>query len=275
MSARNVAGTRLQGTRQTEDNTLPDVPNVRGANAPFTLISYGDYEFAVADELGRYIQQDQLLHPDGEWVPLLKDVIHKAGANGAREVDGPGGKKVVNMAGTYAGIARKGGIVIHPHDRRLTDKYGNYVAHWPVAGATGAFFGFYTTIPRKVGRNVVPKQDTEWILGFKRHLVKVGIVPEMDWTQLEVAVEKIRGRIGDRFDAMTRGQMERAAFEEYRTRMTSLAERMKAAFDRQFGAGNETGGGHAPTGTRTTANPIDELPTSKSASPGGTKLGTS
>lgn len=237
--ATTVAGTRVTGDRLHEEQRLNDVPNVRGAAHQFTIVVYGDYEFVEADPRGAEgsgVQKEHLAHPEGEWLPQWHDVLHVAGCNGAKEVT-RNGRKVVDMTGTYASIVSKGGDVIRHNDNRIPEEFRNYVGRWPVKtnrGHPGRFHAFYTTQPRRFGRDVKPVADHDWICRFKRALVP-NIVPAMDRQQLNEALHQISMRLQDRYEAMVAGKLSSEGYHRYADAENARAERMRAAWDRQFG----------------------------------------
>ena len=129
-------------------------------------------------------------HPDYGFLPQLKKIIAKPGANGVN--------KHGDMSKVLASVAQKGGTYISPTDNRLPEEYRNYVQYYDTTCGRRWYVDFCSQVA------VLPNGELLWSATpgewdkFRAAIRDSGIIPDMlpeIYQGLKVSKEKILARI--------------------------------------------------------------------------------
>lgn len=137
------------------------------ANQPFVLVHYPTAWFYDDDS-------DMFL-------PEPSEIQGKQGVNGIGE-DG-------DMRRALAGSVGKGGIVIHPTDRRL-GPWAGYVVRYKCEGGGWHYTLRGAVFDKLPNGNAVPVDGSAGRRKFLRHLVESGIVPPIDEPSYNMLLER-------------------------------------------------------------------------------------
>lgn len=190
---------------------------------PFTAVHHHDWEFA-----------EDALSPEGEWRPQVSEIRHVPGGNGCYEVGrGPGAR--INPNPVFAGMESKGSIVIRQDERRL-GPYRHYLKRYLLT--SGKYFYCYAGVKVVLinrGRAARPRPDPVWMRGFQMQLLQGGLIDPMAPEVLNTHILTIENRINEWDTMRGQGALTEDAFRRMVADAESRIERMRAAWDRQFG----------------------------------------
>lgn len=120
------------------------------------------------------------------FIPTLRQIIAKAGANGAK-VEG-------DITPGMAVAIAKGGVVIHPEDRRLGKVHQHYVRRHKIKGG-GYHYAFHSESFRRLGKGLAKGNEAAAkpaMLDFRR-IIRDRIIEPMDpmvWAEIEDRQQK-------------------------------------------------------------------------------------